>query len=64
MKEALLPESGGDDRQLKKIVLILGHSYVSVFHDRSPGLHTEVSEGNITKEGSPRYMVSTKDCGI
>lgn len=55
MMEALPPESDGDDRQLKKIVLILGLSCVSVFHDRSQWLNTEASEGKVTKRFTQVY---------
>lgn len=64
MMEALPPESDGDDRQLKKIVLILGLSCVSVFHDRSQWLNTEVSEGKVTKRVHPGIWPSPSITGF
>lgn len=58
MGEVLLHESIGADRQMRKIVSVLGQLCVSVFHDTRQHLHTEINEA---KKGSPRYMVSTND---
>ena len=53
MGEALPPESDGDDRQMRKIVLIQEQSRLSVFHDTSQWLHTEINEEKVTKSAHP-----------